>query len=89
MPSPGPAAGVLTQCPRRDEAFRFQAMSPGLYVYHCATPMVSMHIASGMYGLIVVEPPGGLPKLTTSSMSCRATSTCRAIVHCSGYGNLT
>lgn len=38
-------------------------MRPGVYVYHCATPMVSMHIASGMYGLIVVEPPGGLPRV--------------------------
>ena len=38
-------------------------MRPGVYVYHCATPMVSMHIASGMYGLIVVEPPGGLSRV--------------------------
>ena len=34
---------------------------PGLYVYHCATPMVAHHIANGMYGLILVEPEGGLP----------------------------
>ena len=42
-------------------AFRFQALNPGVYVYHCATPMVAHHLASGMYGLIVVEPPEGLP----------------------------
>jgi nitrite reductase (NO-forming) len=36
-------------------------MSPGLFVYHCATPMVAHHIANGMYGLILVEPEGGLP----------------------------
>ena len=36
-------------------------MVPGLYVYHCATPMVAHHIANGMYGLILVEPEGGLP----------------------------
>ena len=36
---------------------------PGLFVYHCATPMVAHHITNGMYGLILVEPPGGLPKV--------------------------
>jgi nitrite reductase (NO-forming) len=38
-------------------------MTPGLFVYHCATPMVSNHISSGMYGMILVEPVGGLPKV--------------------------
>jgi nitrite reductase (NO-forming) len=61
----GPGGGATyTQIPPGEDAtFRFQAMRPGVYVYHCATPMVSMHIASGMYGLIVVEPPGGLKKV--------------------------
>lgn len=36
-------------------------MSPGLYVYHCAVPLAAHHIANGMYGLILVEPEGGLP----------------------------
>ena len=35
-------------------------MNPGVYVYHCATPSSRHHIANGMYGLIVVEPEGGL-----------------------------
>ena len=48
---------------RRDQDARFKALNPGLYVYHCATPMVANHISSGMYGLILVEPPGGLPKV--------------------------
>ena len=43
------------------ETFKFKALIPGLYVYHCATPMVAHHIANGMYGLILVEPEGGLP----------------------------
>ncbi len=34
-----------------------------MYVYHCATAPVGMHIANGMYGLILVEPEGGLPKV--------------------------
>jgi nitrite reductase (NO-forming) len=44
-------------------SFKFEALTPGVYVYHCATPMVAEHIASGMYGLIVVEPKGGLPQV--------------------------
>ena len=41
--------------------FTTKALNPGLFVYHCATPMVAQHIANGMYGLILVEPEGGLP----------------------------
>ncbi|MCC6617124.1 MAG: nitrite reductase, copper-containing [Anaerolineae bacterium] len=59
----GPGGGaVFTQTnPGQETAFTFQALIPGVYVYHCATPSVAHHIASGMFGLIVVEPPGGLP----------------------------
>jgi nitrite reductase (NO-forming) len=46
-----------------DATFRFRAMKPGLYVYHCAMAPVPMHIANGMYGLILVEPEGGLPRV--------------------------
>jgi nitrite reductase (NO-forming) len=61
----GPGGGaVATQAPPGEtKSFRFKALNPGLYVYHCATPMVANHISSGMYGLILVEPPGGLPKV--------------------------
>ncbi|MGH6952631.1 MAG: copper-containing nitrite reductase [Alphaproteobacteria bacterium] len=59
----GPGGGAtLTQTPQGEErTFTFKALNPGLYVYHCATPMVAHHIANGMYGLILVEPEGGLP----------------------------
>jgi nitrite reductase (NO-forming) len=59
----GPGGGaVATQTqPGGDTSFTFKALNPGLYVYHCATPMVAQHIANGMYGLILVEPEGGLP----------------------------
>lgn len=40
--------------------FSFKATVPGLFVYHCGTPVVADHIANGMYGMILVEPPGGL-----------------------------
>jgi nitrite reductase (NO-forming) len=61
----GPGGGaVSTQAPPGEtKGFRFKALNPGLYVYHCATPMVANHITSGMYGLILVEPAGGLPKV--------------------------
>ncbi len=59
----GPGGGaVFTQTnPGQETSFTFQALNVGLYVYHCATPSVAHHIANGMYGLILVEPPGGLP----------------------------
>jgi nitrite reductase (NO-forming) len=45
------------------KGFTFKALNPGLYVYHCAVPMAAQHIANGMYGMILVEPEGGLPKV--------------------------
>jgi nitrite reductase (NO-forming) len=58
---PGGGAAVTQLGPGQAGAFEFKALNPGLYVYHCATPSVPMHIANGMYGLILVEPDGGLP----------------------------
>ncbi len=49
--------------PGHKTVFSFKLLNPGLYVYHCATAPVGMHIANGMYGLILVEPAGGLPKV--------------------------
>jgi nitrite reductase (NO-forming) len=57
---PGGGAKVMQIAPGEDGAFRFEALNPGVFIYHCATPMVAQHIASGMYGMIVVEPSGGL-----------------------------
>jgi len=59
----GPGGGsVATQTqPGGETMFTFQALKPGLFVYHCATPMVPQHISNGMYGMILVEPEGGLP----------------------------
>ena len=58
---PGGGAASTQTNPGEEKSFRFKALSPGLFVYHCATPMVAHHIANGMYGLILVEPEGGLP----------------------------
>lgn len=59
----GPGGGAESSfvAPGREAVFTFKTMNPGLYVYHCATAPVGMHIANGMYGLILVEPAGGLP----------------------------
>jgi nitrite reductase (NO-forming) len=58
---PGGGAAALQVDPGKERSMTWKAMVPGLYVYHCATPMVAEHIANGMYGLILVEPEGGLP----------------------------
>ncbi len=58
---PGGGAAVLQVDPGKEKSMTWKALVPGLYVYHCATPMVAEHIANGMYGLILVEPEEGLP----------------------------
>tara|TARA_R100000789_G_scaffold98283_1_gene101894 strand:+ start:899 stop:2098 length:1200 start_codon:yes stop_codon:yes gene_type:complete len=58
---PGGGAALGSPGPGEDYSFRFKALNPGLYVYHCAVAPVALHIANGMYGLILVEPEGGLP----------------------------
>lgn len=60
---PGGGAIATSAAPGETKSFSFKAMRPGLYVYHCATPMVARHISNGMYGMILVEPEGGLPKV--------------------------
>lgn len=59
----GPGGGAKSSfvAPGHEVVFSFKVINPGLYVYHCATAPVAMHIANGMYGLILVEPEGGLP----------------------------
>ena len=58
---PGGGAESSLVAPGHEVSFSFKCLNPGLYVYHCATAPVGMHIANGMYGLILVEPEGGLP----------------------------
>jgi nitrite reductase (NO-forming) len=60
----GFGGGEHTQvAPGQTKVVTFKALNPGLYVYHCATPSVAHHISAGMYGLILVEPKAGLPKV--------------------------
>ncbi|HET9114392.1 MAG TPA: copper-containing nitrite reductase, partial [Burkholderiales bacterium] len=59
---PGGGAAMSVTPPGHESVFEFKAMRAGLFIYHCATAPVPMHIANGMYGMILVEPPQGLPK---------------------------
>jgi nitrite reductase (NO-forming) len=60
---PGGGAKATTVAPGESATIRFKAMNPGVFVYHCAVAPIPQHISSGMYGLIVVEPEGGLPEV--------------------------
>ena len=57
---PGGGASLTNVKPGETKAFRWLAKHPGLYEYHCAMPNVSTHNSHGQYGLILVEPEGGL-----------------------------
>ena len=57
---PGGGATSLLVKPGEEKVARFKTLNPGLYIYHCATPPIPKHIANGMYGMILVEPEGGL-----------------------------
>ena len=61
---PGGGAASSFTAPGHASQFSFKALNPGLYVYHCATAPVGMHVANGMYGLILVEPKEGLPPVS-------------------------
>jgi nitrite reductase (NO-forming) len=60
---PGGGAASSFTAPGHESQFTFKALNEGLYVYHCASAPVGMHMANGMYGLILVEPARGLPKV--------------------------
>jgi len=60
---PGGGAAINTVSPGESKVFTFKAQAPGLFIYHCAAGSIVDHIANGMYGLILVEPEGGLAKV--------------------------
>lgn len=61
----GPGGGSqFTQTnPGQEKVVSFKALVPGLFVYHCATPSMAQHVSNGMYGLLLVEPEGGLAEV--------------------------
>lgn len=61
----GPGGGGVVSIvnPGETKEFTFKALNPGIFVYHCAVPNMAVHMAHGMYGMILVEPKEGLPKV--------------------------
>ena len=43
------------------QTYRITAETVGLHPYHCHTPPYAWHIAKGLYGAMIVDPPGGRP----------------------------
>jgi nitrite reductase (NO-forming) len=60
---PGGGAASSLTAPGHSSVFSFKALNPGIFIYHCATAPVAMHVANGMYGMILVEPKKGLSKV--------------------------
>ena len=58
---PGGGATATQTGPGQETTVTWKALNPGVFIYHCASAPIPMHIANGMYGMIVVEPEGGLP----------------------------
>ena len=63
MTGPCGAACILMTEPGKETVVQAKALNPGLFVYHCAAPPIPVHISNGLYGLILVEPQKGLPKV--------------------------
>lgn len=60
---PGGGGEATFVAPGHSATFAWRAMAPGLYLYHCVAAPAGLHIANGMYGLILVEPKEGMPKV--------------------------
>lgn len=60
---PGGGGAVSLVAPGESRTFRFKALNSGLFVYHCAVPNMASHMAHGMYGMMLIEPAEGLPKV--------------------------
>ncbi len=60
---PGGGAPLLTVAPGEKHVAWLRMREAGLFMYHCAVPPMIDHIANGMYGLILVEPTNGLPRV--------------------------
>lgn len=56
-----PKVAFRSAAPGQRVSYTFRAKYPGVFLYHCGTSPVLMHIGSGMVGAIVVDPPSPLP----------------------------
>ena len=60
---PGGGGEASFVAPGHSATFTWRAVRAGLYLYHCVAAPAGMHLSNGMYGLILVEPKQGLPKV--------------------------
>ena len=60
-----PDGPMRTIQPGESLVYRFTAKRSGIWMYHCSTMPMSTHIAAGMAGAVVIEPPG-LPRVDRS-----------------------
>jgi nitrite reductase (NO-forming) len=67
--------------PGQTISFEFTLHYPGVFMYHCGTPMVLEHIASGMYGMMIVEPRGGDPTKVDPEYRPQLASPQAAVLH--------
>ncbi len=49
--------------PGQEKLYEWKAEYAGVWMYHCGTAPALHHIANGMYGMVIVEPAAGLPKV--------------------------
>jgi nitrite reductase (NO-forming) len=68
---PGGGGEASFIAPGHTAVFTWRAMKPGLYLYHCVAAPAGIHISNGMYGLILVEPRQGLPKVDREFYICQ------------------
>ncbi len=59
----GGGSVATTASPGSANSMEFEAQYPGAFIYHCAVPNLDQHISAGMFGMILVEPEGGLPEV--------------------------
>lgn len=57
-----PSTAMVPIDPGKSHRYSFRANKAGIFMYHCGTPPVLMHIAAGMYGAVIIDPPG-LPEV--------------------------
>ncbi|MFF0989881.1 multicopper oxidase domain-containing protein [Kocuria nitroreducens] len=53
-----PDGPMRTIAPGESLVYRFEATRSGIWLYHCSTAPMSTHLASGMFGAVVIDPPG-------------------------------
>jgi nitrite reductase (NO-forming) len=57
-----PDVNYKTILPGEEFSWSFTPRYPGAFMYHCGTPPVLMHIGTGMYGAMIVDPKDGWPE---------------------------